>query len=73
MKRRTSWALAAAAMAVLCCVLSFYRATDARTTPGSGLGLAIVDQIVHEHGGSVFVEETEGGGATVGFTLPEVE
>jgi two-component system sensor histidine kinase MprB len=48
----------------------FYRADGARTTPGSGLGLAIVKKVVVEHGGEVFVEEAEGGGAAVGFRLP---
>ncbi len=48
----------------------FYRATDARSQPGSGLGLAIVKKIVEEHGGTVFVGETDGGGATVGFSIP---
>jgi two-component system sensor histidine kinase MprB len=45
----------------------FFRAPAARDTPGSGLGLAIVKQIVEEHGGSVFVADAPGGGATVGF------
>lgn len=49
----------------------FYRSDAARTAPGSGLGLAIVQQIIQDHGGSVFVEETPGGGAIVGFTLEE--
>jgi two-component system sensor histidine kinase MprB len=48
----------------------FYRADAARSTPGSGLGLAIVEKIVDDHDGTVFVEETAGGGATVGFRIP---
>ncbi len=48
----------------------FYRADTARTTPGSGLGLAIVKKVVEELGGDVFVESSDGMGATVGFTLP---
>jgi two-component system sensor histidine kinase MprB len=48
----------------------FYRAVDVRTEPGSGLGLAIVDEIVRSHGGTVFADNREGGGATVGFALP---
>lgn len=32
---------------------------------GTGLGLAIVEQIMSAHGGSVSLEETEGGGTTV--------
>lgn len=48
----------------------FYRSEAARGMPGSGLGLSIVKRIVEEHGGSVFIETTPGGGATVGFELP---
>ncbi|MDQ3782951.1 MAG: HAMP domain-containing histidine kinase [Actinomycetota bacterium] len=48
----------------------FYRSTEARTTPGSGLGLAIVANVAEGHGGSVFVEDSPEGGATVGFRLP---
>jgi len=48
----------------------FYRADTARTTPGSGLGLSIVKQAAGEHEGSVFIEDAEGGGVVVGFTIP---
>ncbi len=50
----------------------FYRADTSRTrqTGGSGLGLAIVAAIVGSHGGSVGVEGTEGGGATLVVSLP---
>lgn len=48
----------------------FYRSVGSRGAPGSGLGLAIVARIVEAHDGSVFVEETPGGGATIGFDLP---
>ncbi len=51
----------------------FFRATTARGDPGSGLGLSIVKRVVEDHGGSVFVEAAEGGGAVVGFTLPMME
>jgi signal transduction histidine kinase len=37
---------------------------------GTGLGLAIVQQTVIQHGGTVTVEDTPGGGATVALTLP---
>ncbi|HHC09579.1 MAG TPA: HAMP domain-containing histidine kinase [Actinobacteria bacterium] len=50
----------------------FYRGPAARAAPGSGLGLGIVAQVVADHGGGVFVEEPEGGGAAVGFELPTV-
>ncbi|MFF1882806.1 sensor histidine kinase [Pseudarthrobacter sp. NPDC058196] len=50
----------------------FYRADTSRTreTGGSGLGLAIVAAIVGSHGGSVRVERTDGGGATLVVSLP---
>jgi two-component system OmpR family sensor kinase len=48
----------------------FTRADDARTRDGSGLGLAIVAAIVGSHGGSVRVNATEGGGATLVVSLP---
>jgi len=48
----------------------FYRSVASRSLPGSGLGLAIVRDIVESHGGTVFAEAREGGGSTVGFTLP---
>jgi len=53
----------------------FYRADTSRTreTGGSGLGLAIVAAIVGSHGGSVRVERTGGGGATLVVSLPRRE
>jgi two-component system OmpR family sensor kinase len=50
----------------------FYRSDTSRTreTGGSGLGLAIVAAIVGSHGGSVRVEPTDGGGATLAVSLP---
>ncbi len=50
----------------------FYRSVGSRSQPGSGLGLAIVRDIVESHGGTVFAENREGGGATVGFSLPTI-
>ncbi|UVJ40403.1 HAMP domain-containing sensor histidine kinase [Arthrobacter sp. CJ23] len=50
----------------------FYRSDTSRTreTGGSGLGLAIVAAIVGSHEGTVRVEETDGGGATLVVSLP---
>jgi signal transduction histidine kinase len=40
---------------------------------GSGLGLAICEGIIHAHGGRIWVDEhTDGGGASIKFTLPSV-
>jgi two-component system sensor histidine kinase MprB len=47
----------------------FYRADEARTMSGSGLGLAIVREVARRHGGEVWAENRDGGGATVGFRL----
>ncbi|MFJ6571636.1 ATP-binding protein [Streptomyces sp. NPDC091292] len=48
----------------------FYRAADARSLPGSGLGLSIVQDVATAHGGRAFASPREGGGATIGFTVP---
>ena len=37
---------------------------------GSGLGLAIVKKIVEEHGGIIFAENAENGGASIIIRLP---
>jgi len=48
----------------------FHRADTARTLPGSGLGLSIVADVASAHGGQVFVEDRDGGGAVIGLVLP---
>lgn len=37
---------------------------------GTGLGLAIVNKVIHDHGGSVIVEETSAGGTTFLVKIP---
>jgi two-component system sensor histidine kinase MprB len=50
----------------------FHRADSARSMPGSGLGLAIVRDFAERAGGTVFARNrADGGGAAIGFTLPE--
>ena len=53
----------------------FYRADNSRNreTGGSGLGLAIAQSIVNAHHGKIWVEATDGGGATFLFELPTVQ
>jgi two-component system, OmpR family, sensor histidine kinase KdpD len=48
----------------------FYRKDVGTGRSGTGLGLAIAQAIIAAHGGSMWIEETPGGGATVGFRLP---
>jgi two-component system sensor histidine kinase BaeS len=50
----------------------FWRADDSRTraSGGAGLGLAIAQGLVQAHGGTIWAENRQGGGARVAFTLP---
>jgi two-component system, OmpR family, sensor histidine kinase KdpD len=48
----------------------FYRRDVEGRRGGSGLGLTIAQAVVAAHGGTMWIEETPGGGATIGFRLP---
>lgn len=48
----------------------FWRGDRSRTSRGAGLGLAIARGLVEAHGGRIWAEDREGGGARVCFTLP---
>lgn len=50
----------------------FWRGDRSRTSRGAGLGLAIARGLVEAHGGRIWAEDREGGGARVCFTLPAV-
>ncbi|RYY52756.1 MAG: PAS domain-containing protein [Chitinophagaceae bacterium] len=49
----------------------FFRARDIQNRyPGIGMGLYICDQIIRNHGGSLWIEESSPSGSTFSFTLP---
>ena len=48
----------------------FYRGKNATSSRGTGLGLAICKAVVTAHGGSIRIDNREGGGCVVSFTLP---
>ena len=48
----------------------FWRGDQSRSSRGTGLGLAIARGLVEAHGGRVWAEDRDGGGARVCFTLP---
>lgn len=48
----------------------FYRGRNQAEGVGTGLGLAIAALIVRAHGGRIWAESVEGGGAVVRFTIP---
>ena len=48
----------------------FSRLTQSTDRPGSGIGLAICHRVVQAHGGRLWVEDGNAGGARLCFTLP---
>ncbi|MGN7986197.1 PAS domain-containing sensor histidine kinase [Pedobacter sp. 22226] len=50
----------------------FFRAGDIQKRfPGMGIGLYICDQIIKNHGGTLWVESEVGNGSTFSFTVPK--
>ncbi len=49
----------------------YYRSKRTRRAKGPVLGLYIARMLVEAHGGRIWVESEEGGGASFIFTLPK--
>jgi len=47
----------------------FRRGRNSAETPGSGIGLALVQTLIASMGGSVSIDDAEGGGAVFGVAL----
>ena len=52
-------------------VFKLFHRLQPRATSGTGVGLTIVARIMERHGGRVWVEESEGGGACFVLAFPE--
>lgn len=51
-------------------IFAVFRRLHGHEIPGTGIGLAICRAIVEQHGGRIWAEGRQNGGATVCFTLP---
>ncbi len=51
-------------------IFATFKRLDTKPPRGAGVGLALARQIVHQHGGRIWVESQPGAGATFFFSLP---
>lgn len=52
-------------------IFAVFSRLHGREVPGTGIGLALAKRIVERHGGKIWCEESEWGGAQFSFTLPD--
>lgn len=50
---------------------AFHRPAAADDYPGTGVGLATCQRVVERHGGRIWIDDAEGGGTAVRFTIPD--
>lgn len=50
---------------------AFHRPSAAENFPGTGVGLATCQRVVERHGGRIWIDDAEGGGTAVRFTIPD--
>lgn len=50
---------------------AFHRPSASEGYPGTGVGLATCQRVVERHGGRIWIDEADGGGTAVRFTLPD--
>ena len=50
---------------------AFHRPSSAEAYPGTGVGLATCQRVVERHGGRIWIDDADGGGTAVRFTIPD--